>query len=79
MLLYCLKCREKTDNKNSTVAKTNIGKLKILSKCTVCGSKISRFIGEQGASGLLSSLGINTTLSHILLVCPILFLRHEMN
>ena len=32
----------------------------LLSKCAVCDSKKSKFIKEQEASGLLSSLGINT-------------------
>ena len=38
------------------------------SKCTMCDSKKSRFIKEQEATGLLSSLGIRTPLSKILLV-----------
>ena len=46
MLSYCLKCREKTDSKSPKVAKTNKGKLIILSKCTVSDTKISRFIKE---------------------------------
>ena len=32
----------------------------ITSNCAVCGSKNLRFIKEQEASGLLSSLGIRT-------------------
>ena len=39
-----------------------------LSKCAVCDSKKSKFIKEQEASGLLSSLGIKTPLSKIPLV-----------
>ena len=49
----------------------------LLSKCTVCNSKNSRFIKEQKASRffkrLSSSLGIKTPLSKILLVGPLLF------
>ena len=37
----------------------------LLSKCAVCSSKKSRFIKEQEAEGLLSNLGIKTTLSKI--------------
>ena len=37
------------------------------SKCAECGFKKSRFVKEQEAKGLLSSLGIKTTLSKILL------------
>ena len=44
-----------------------------LSKCEVCGSKKSKFIKEQEASGSLSSLGIKTTLSKIFLVGHLLF------
>ena len=62
MLLYCLKCRQKTDSKNSKVAKTNKGKLIILLKYAVCDNKKSTFIKEQEANGLLSSLRIKTPL-----------------
>ena len=39
----------------------------------MCGSKKSRFIKEQKASGLLSSLGIRTPLSQLPIVGPLLF------
>ena len=35
------------------------------SKCSVCGTKKSRFVKEQDAKGLLSNLGIETPLSKI--------------
>ena len=35
----------------------------ILSKCAICGSKKSRFIEKQKASGILSNLGLKTPLS----------------
>ena len=35
----------------------------LLSKCVVCDSKKSKFIKEQEASGLLSSLGIKVPLN----------------
>ena len=41
-------------------AKKNKGKLMRLSKCAVCDRKTSRFIKEQEASRLLSSLGLKT-------------------
>ena len=44
----------------------------LLSQCTICGTKISRFIKKQEANGLLSSLGIKTPLSKIPLVGPLL-------
>ena len=42
-LSYCLKCREK-NSKNPKVAKTNKGKLIILSKCAKSNIKITRLI-----------------------------------
>ena len=39
----------------------------------MCDSKISAFIKEQEASGLLTSLGMKTTLSKIPLLGLILF------
>ena len=45
----------------------------LLLKCPVCDSKKSKFIKQQEANGLLSSLGIKTTLNKIPLVGPLLF------
>ena len=45
----------------------------LLSKCAICGSKKSRFIKEQEASGVLSSLGLKTPLDKIPLLGDILF------
>ena len=44
-----------------------------LSKCSVCDTKKAKFIKEQEPNGLLSSLGIKTLLSKILLAGPLLF------
>ena len=55
---YCLKCKKHTKNINPQVSSTSNGKLMILSKCAICGSKKSRFIKNQEAKGLLSKLGI---------------------
>ena len=73
MLSYCLKCRKNTESKNPSIVKTKNGRIMLLSKCAVCDSKKSKFIKEQEASGLLSSLGIKTPLSKITLLVPILF------
>ena len=43
------------------------------SKCAVFNSKKSKFIKEEEASGLLSTLGIKTPLSEIPLVGPLFF------
>ena len=45
----------------------------LLSKCEVCDSKKSKFIEEQEASGLLSSLGIKAPVNEIPLLGPLLF------
>ena len=45
----------------------------LLSKCAVCDSEKLRFIKEQEARRLLSSLGIRTPLSKIPLVSRLLF------
>ena len=73
MLSYCLKCRKNTESKNPKVTRTKNGRIMLLSKCAVCESKKSKFIKQQEASGLLSSLGIKTPLSKILLIGPLLF------
>ena len=65
MLLYCLKCGKKIESRNAQVAKTKNKRIMLLSKYEVCNSKKSKFIKEQEASGLLSSLGMKTPLSKI--------------
>ena len=56
MKTYCVKCRKDTENIDPKI---------VLSKCSVCGIKKSRFVKEQEAKGLLSNLGIRTPLSKI--------------
>ena len=73
MLSYCLKFKEKTENKTLLLKKTKNGGIILSSNYAVCGSKTSRFIKEQGASGLLSSLGIKKPLSEFPIFGPILF------
>ena len=65
MLSYCLKCKKNTESINPKVLKTTNGKTMILSKCTICGSKKSKFIKEQQTKGLLSHLGLRTPLNKI--------------
>ena len=60
MLTYCIKCRKKTENLNSKIFKTKNGRLIMKSKCPACGIKKSRFVKEQEARGLLSSLVIKS-------------------
>ena len=72
MLSYCLKCIKDTESKNPEVARTKNRKITLLSKCAVCNSKKSKFIKEQEASGLLSSLGIKNPSNKITLLGPLL-------
>ena len=39
MSSYCLNFKEYTENKNPRVLKTSNGKIMLLSKCCICGSK----------------------------------------
>ena len=73
MLSYCLKCKKNTERIDPKVSATSNVKIMILSKCTICGSKKSRFIKKEEAKGLLSNLGIRTPLSKILLLGDVLF------
>ena len=69
---YCI-ARKNTESKNRKVARTKNRRIMLLSKCAVCDSRKSEFIKEQETRGLLSSLGIKTSLSKIPLVGPLLF------
>ena len=53
--------------------KTKNGTLILSSKCTVCGSKKSKFMKEQEAEGLLSNLEIKRPFSKIPLLGDLLF------
>ena len=65
MKTYCLKCKTNTDNIDLKMFRTKNNRLLMQSKCSVCGTKKSRFVKEQDAKGLLSNLGIKTPLSKI--------------
>ena len=45
----------------------------LLSKCTICGSKKSRFIKNKEAKGILRNLDLKTLLNKITLLSDILF------
>ena len=65
MKTYCLKCKKDTENIDPKIFKTKNNRLIMQSKCSVCKNKKSRFVKEQDAKGLLSNLGIKTSLSKI--------------
>ena len=73
MKSYCLKCRKDTENINPRVSNASNSRKTILSKCAICGSKRSRFIRNQEATGLLRNLGIRTPLSKVPILSDILF------
>ena len=65
METYCVKCRKDTENIDPKMFRTKHNRLVMQSKCSVCGIKKSRFVKEQEAKGLLSTLGIKTPWSKI--------------
>ena len=65
MNTYCLKCKTNTDNIDPKMFRTKNNRLLMQSKCSVCGTKKSRFVKEQDAKGLLGNLGIKTPFSKI--------------
>ena len=73
MKSYCLKCRKDTENINSKFSGTSNGKAMVLLKCSICGSKKSRFIKNQETKDLLSNLGLRTPLSKVSILGYILF------
>ena len=73
MKSYCLKCRKDTENIDPKVLKTGNNRTMILSRCAICDNKKLRFIKNQEEKGLLSNLGIRTTLNKIPILGDILF------
>ena len=65
MKTYCLKCKTNTDNIDLKMFKTKNNRLLMQSKCSVSGTKKSRFVKKQDAKGLFSNLGIKTPLSKL--------------
>ena len=65
MLTYSLKGERNAKNINGKMLTTKNDILMLSSKCAVCGSKKSRFMKTQEAKGLLSNLGIKTSLNKI--------------
>ena len=74
MLTYCLKCKKDAESVDSKILETKNGKTMLSSKCAAWeGKKKLRFVKEQEAKGLLSSLEIKTPLSKVPLLEDILF------
>ena len=62
---YCLVCRKYTKSINPKIVRNKHNRSMIQSNCAVYGSKKSRFNKEHQAMGLLSNLGIRTSLSQV--------------
>ena len=77
MKTYCLKCKTDTDNIDPKRFRTKNNRLLMQSKCSVCGTKKSRFVKEQDAKGLLSNLGIKTPFSKIPLLNVLRCIKNE--
>ena len=59
MNTYCLSCKKDTRNINPKVIKTKNNRKMMLSRCSICNNKKSRFISQ--GSGLFDKLVFNTT------------------
>ena len=55
-----IKIKNKNENKNPKLARKKNERTMLLSKCSVCDSKKSKFIKQLEASGLLSNFVKNT-------------------
>ena len=58
MNTYCLSCKKDMKNINPKVIKTKNNRKMMLSRCSICNNKTSRFISE--GSGIFDSLIYNT-------------------
>ena len=56
MNTYCVKCKKDTKNIDPKIVTTKNNRLLMQSKCSVWGTKKSRFLKEQEAKVLLSNL-----------------------
>ena len=61
----CLSCRKYTKSINPKIVKNKNNRSMIQTNCAICNSKKSRFVKEQLARGLLSNLGIKTSLNKV--------------
>ena len=61
-------CKKNRKNIDAKIMKTKNGRFMLSSKCAVCDSKKSKFMEEQEAEGLLSSLEIRIPLSKVTLL-----------
>ena len=53
MFSYCMECRKNTECKNLKAVMTKKERILLLSECSVCNSKKSKFLKEQEARGII--------------------------
>ena len=75
MNTYCIKCRKDTENIDPKIVRTKNKRLVMQSKCSISGTKKSRFIKDQEAKSLLSNLGVKTPWSKIPLLNVLFWIR----
>ena len=63
MKIYCMKCRNDTENIDPKMVRAKNNRLIMQAICPVSGIKKSRFVKEHEAKSLLSNLGIKTLLN----------------
>ena len=71
--LFVWNAEKNTESKNPKVVRTKKKRTMLMSKCSVCNRKKSKFHKGQNVRGLLSSFGIRTPLSKVLSIGPLLF------
>ena len=79
MLSYCLKCKKGRKSVESKILKTKNGRTIISLKCVAGDNKKSRFVKEQDAKDLLSSLGLKTPLSKVPLLGDTFCLNYKID
>ena len=60
-----MKCKKNTENLDSKIFETKNNRLLMQWKCSDCGNKMSRFVKEKDAKGLVSNLIIKMALNKI--------------
>ena len=65
MKIYGVKCSRDAENIVPKMVRTKNNRLIMQGKCSACRIEKSRFVKEQEAKGLLTSLGIKTPLSKV--------------
>ena len=63
MNTYCLSCKKDTKNIDLEVIKTKNNRKMMLSRCSICNNKKSKFLSE--GSGIFDSLIYNTNRDRI--------------